>query len=263
LVDHGPEAPDFVTSRHLEFDTIFNFRDLGGYQAAGDRTVRWRTLFRADGLHRLSGDDLARCAELGIRTVLDLRTHIELDDGGRFGDRAGGHGPVDIRYHHLPFIRQTWERDDVAFGADPARYLADRYLDMLAEGRDAIGDALRIIADPASVPLAFHCAAGKDRTGVLAALTLSLLGVDDDTVAVDYGLSRLGMDRLKSWVMTERPELANVMVDQPKAWMDAPDDAMRLFLRDLRRSFGSVEAYVGSVGVDAAALRSLRHHLLI
>ncbi|HEX2383697.1 MAG TPA: tyrosine-protein phosphatase, partial [Acidimicrobiales bacterium] len=87
--------------RHVVFDHVFNFRDLGGYETDDGRTVRWRTVFRADGVHRLTIDDIA---PLGMRTVLDLRTPAELDERGRFTHDSVG-------YHHLPILETTWDRD--------------------------------------------------------------------------------------------------------------------------------------------------------
>ncbi|MGH9186895.1 MAG: tyrosine-protein phosphatase [Acidimicrobiales bacterium] len=250
------DAPQL--ERHLDFETVFNFRDLGGYPAADGRAVRWRVVFRADGLHRLSGPDLMRLAELGVRTVLDLRTSIELEERGRFG----GAKVVQTRYHHLPVIDKTWDRESYEAAVDPVRFLVDRYLDMLEEGRRALGSALALIADPSHVPLVFHCAAGKDRTGVLAALTLALLGVGDDVIAADYGLSRLGVRRMIEWYKATHPDKIEAMADQPQAWVDAPEEAMHLFLSDLRARYGSVEEYAASVGFDGRALASLRSHLL-
>jgi protein-tyrosine phosphatase len=247
--------------RHLEFETVFNFRDLGGYVGADRRTVRWRTLFRADGLHRLSAPDLVRLAELGVRTVLDLRTRIELDERGRIGDAGGTTERIEVHYHHLPVIERVWDgspEDE----PEPSRFLADRYLDMLEEGRAALGQALTTIADADTAPLVFHCAAGKDRTGVLAALTLSLLGVSDGDIVRDYGLSRIAMGRMVEWLRVKYPERVEQMADQPKAFLDAPEDAMRMFLDDLRRRYGSAETYAASVGVGEDAVASLRSHLL-
>jgi protein-tyrosine phosphatase len=252
---------DAELERHLPFDTVFNFRDLGGYQAADGRTVRWRRVFRADGLYRITGDDLARLAELGVRTVIDLRSPLELEERGRFGT-GEGHETVEVRYHHLPVIDAAWTPASFDGSISPERYLADRYLEMLEEGRDALGTGLGIIADPGSLPLVFHCAAGKDRTGVLAALTLSLLGVDDDTVAQDYGLSSLAMERMEAWVRATRPERLELVVNQPSVFVASPVEAMHLFLDGLRGTYGSVEAYAASVGLDDDALDSLRAHLL-
>jgi protein tyrosine/serine phosphatase len=254
-------TPAEELDRHLPFETVFNFRDLGGYAAADGRTVKWRTVFRADGLHRLEGADIDVFAELGVRTVLDLRTHAELDERGRIGAR----GPVaaDIVWHHFPLMDVHWDPEsyDDALGA--ARYLADRYLDMLETGAAAIGGGLRIIADPDRTPLVFHCAAGKDRTGVLAALTLSLLGVADEVVAADYALSAIAIERFTDWMAVNAPEALAELDNVPDAFTRSPVEAMLLFLADVRERFGSVEGYADSVGVDDVTVNAMRDQLLV
>lgn len=188
--------PTSPPDRHVDHDRCFNLRDLGGYPAAGGRTTAWGRLFRGDGLHRL---DPADCEALGLTTVLDLRTHDEIARRGRL--EADG-----VAWHHLPLIQAIWDPGWLTEAMTPERFLADRYLAMLDEGADAIGSALRILAEADRLPAAFHCAAGKDRTGVLAALVLSLLGVDDDTIAADYGLSRHGVDRMLAWIRATNPD---------------------------------------------------------
>jgi len=241
--------------RLVPFDRVFNFRDLGGYASRDGRTVRWRTLYRADGVHRLNFDDLA---PLGVRTVVDLRTPAELDERGRFVHDAVG-------YHHLPVLQQQWDPDALRgldSANDAAAFLADRYLEMLDEGRDAIAGALGVLAEPSSLPLVFHCAAGKDRTGVVAAIVLDLLGVADDDIAADYSLSRLGMDRFRAWVLETYPESANAMANQPKAFLEAPAEAMHRFLAGLRARHGSVRDYLTGLGVDDAVLEQVCDNLL-
>jgi protein-tyrosine phosphatase len=239
-------------SRHVPHELVFNLRDLGGYETVDGRVTRWGRVFRGDGLHRLAAED---CEALGLVTVLDLRTELEITERGRL--------EVDgIDWHHLPVLQATWDPAWATPDVTPERFLADRYLTMLGEGAEALGRALRVLADDERVPAAFHCAAGKDRTGVLAALLLSLLGVDDDTIAADYGLSRLGMDKLVEWIRVTYPDRLDTMADQPTAFMQAPDDAMHLFLADLRAHHGSVEAYAASVGAGPEVVGALRANLL-
>jgi len=133
---------------------------------------------------------------------------------------------------------------------------------MTGEGGDAISRAVRIIADPDALPLVFHCAAGKDRTGVVAAIVLDLLGVSDDDIAGDYSLSRLGMDRFRAWIIETYPGAADAMSDQPQAFLDAPAEAMHLFLADFRDRHGSVHEYVRSLGVPDDVLDAVRKNLL-
>ncbi len=240
------------TERVVPFEQVFNFRDLGGYHSADGHMVRWRTLFRADGVHRLTIDDIA---PLGVRTVLDLRTPGEIEERGRFTHDSVG-------YHHLPILESTWDREVLDIEVDAPRFLADRYLEMTAEGGDAIARAVRIIADPDALPLVFHCAAGKDRTGVIAAIVLDLLGVSDDDIAGDYSLSRLGMDRFRAWIIETYPGAADAMSDQPQAFLAAPAEAMHLFLAGLRARHGSVHEYVASLGVPDDVFDAVRKNLL-
>jgi protein-tyrosine phosphatase len=219
--------------RRITLERAFNFRDLGGY-VAGDRVVRWGLLYRADGVHRIEGADLARVSALGIHTVLDLRTRGELDNHGRV--------PTE--------------------GLDAVDVLAGRYFDMLTLGSTSIVTALETLASPDRLPLVFHCSAGKDRTGVLAAILLSVLGVSDDDIASDYALSRAAMRELAEWVRAERPESSETMAAPPPAFLDAPRLAMRRFLALARVEYGSLSNYVATSGVGSDAIASLRTTLL-
>jgi protein-tyrosine phosphatase len=108
----------------------------------------------------------------------------------------------------------------------------------------------------------FHCAAGKDRTGVVAAVLLGVLGVGDDDIADDYSLSRLGMTRFKEWIVDNFPEAADAMSKQPDAFLAAPVEAMHLFLDRVRDTFGSFDAYVAGLGVDDQTVDAVRRNLL-
>jgi protein-tyrosine phosphatase len=240
--------------RHVPLGAAFNVRDMGGYPTTDGKQVRWRTLFRADGLHRLEADDLAVLGGHGLRTVIDLRTESEIETRGRF--------PVDgleVDYRHLPLLQTLWTPDDLAVATSAHDFLIERYLVMLEEGAPAIVAALGLLAEPATLPAVFHCAAGKDRTGVLAAIVLSVLGVAADAVAADYALSAAAMERMKAWFEAEVPD---AMAKQPPEFMAAPAEAMHGFLDSVDRLHGSVEAYVRSIGVDDDVLGALRSQLL-
>ena len=249
-------ADTHLRPRRIALERVFNFRDLGGYPA-GERTVRWGKLYRADGIHRIEGFDLARVASLGIRTVVDLRTRGELDEHGRC--------PVDglsAAYHHLPLLERVWDRELLDSERDAVQFLAGRYLDMLDEGVSSIVKAITMIAEPEHLPLVFHCSAGKDRTGVLAAILLSLLGVADTDIAADYALSRPAMQELAEWVRAERPDAYESMAAQPPAFLDAPPLAMRLFLDLARAEYGPLSGHLVAAGLAADAVDALRAALL-
>jgi protein-tyrosine phosphatase len=238
--------------RNLTFSATFNFRDVGGYPGLDGRTVRWRRLFRSDSLHRIGAADAGEFAALGVRTVIDLRRGAEVEQYGRVSAEHG------VDYRHLPLDHLDWEEiehpDDIAH----ERWLADRYLNFAEQGTVAVGDALTVIADPDAAPVVVHCMAGKDRTGVVCALTLSLLGVSDADIATDYALTTEAMAPLTAHLRARNPDI----VDGKDHMFDSPAEAMALFLADLRATYGSAEQYAKRLGVTDDQIGALRGHLL-
>jgi len=248
----SPEHPD----RHLGFQGAFNFRDLGGYRGRAGQTVRWRTLYRADALHRLPDAELDELSLLGVRTVLDLRTQSEIDHGRIEAEHLG------ITHLHLPVLGSTWAPEKLDPDADAGDVLGGLYIQMLEAGAPALADALRVLADPGQVPAVFHCAAGKDRTGVLAAIVLALLGVDEETIVGDYALTAAAMGGLVERLKQDRPEALSAMNDQPAAYLATPPEAMRMFLDHVRAEHGSMVGYVRSIGVGLEVVEELHTTLL-
>ncbi|MGW4944880.1 tyrosine-protein phosphatase [Actinoplanes sp. NPDC004185] len=238
--------------RSLTFSTSYNFRDVGGYPGLDGRTVSWRRLFRADSLHRLKGADLETFLALGVRTVIDLRRPFEVELHGRVPHSEG------LDYRNLVVEHVDWESVEHSGDIPHERWLADRYLNFAEDGQAGLAAALGVIADPAAVPVVVHCMAGKDRTGVVCALTLSLLGVSDTDIAQDYALTEAAMESLTAYLLRTKPEL----VHDKYHMFDCPQDAMLLFLRDLRERHGSVEKYVREIGLSTGQLASMREHLL-
>jgi protein-tyrosine phosphatase len=254
VMEHrSPADPD----RTIGFEATFNFRDLGGYVGAGGATVAWRRLFRADGLHRLSESDGDQLRALGMTTVIDLRTQGELDERGRFpADLA----PVD--YHHLPLFDVIPDWNALPDLGSPT-FLSSRYAEMLEQGRTTLASVLGILAREESYPAVFHCAVGKDRTGIVAAIVLGLLGVDDDTIVADYALSHLAMVRFQAWLVDRHPETAAQIAANPQAISEALPHTMVQFLADLRERFGTYAGLAADLGVDQATIDGLRACLLV
>jgi protein tyrosine/serine phosphatase len=234
-----------VLERAVAFNDVFNFRDLGGYPTSDGRTVAWRRLYRSGELGRMAGEDQDRFTAIGIRTVVDLRRPVEIAKHGRVPVIDG------VVYHHLHLLHPHWEPTEILTEADRTAYLLARYGEMSSEGGEAIGAALRLVADAATAPLVFHCAAGKDRTGIVAALVLSLLGVNDQTIAADYAISQ-------NWELVFRARRG----EPGHPVTVTPTQVMFDFLDGLRTGHGSIEAYVKSVGVTSNDIDAMRSHLL-
>ncbi len=242
--------------RALVLEAAHNVRDLGGYTIGDGRTIAWGRLWRADGLGRLTTADLEALAPLQLATIIDLRTTTEVETAGRFPYEQH---PVDLV--HLPVVDVTWVHEELPSFDDhddpEVEFLAWAYADMLADGGPRFGDALRHLARPGVLPAMFHCAAGKDRTGILAALLLAGLGVDDDVIAADYALTAAAMLRMRSFWAAQSPEAAARLDEVPSMLLAARPEAMVRTLAALREAHGSIAAYLESIGVDEATVGAL------
>ena len=221
--------PSGADDRRITFELVFNVRDLGGLPTRDGRTTRRGTLYRADGVQRLAGADLEKARVLGLRTVIDLRTEGEIERGGRF--------PVEhyeVDWHHLPMMRRMWSEDDLVATDGAAAFLRDRYIDMLVDGEAALPSILELVARGG--PTLFHCAAGKDRTGVVAAVLLGLVGVPHDEIADDYHATAAAMAAFVDWFTLAHPEVIDSMTSQPPEYLEAPREAMLGLPRAHRRS---------------------------
>jgi protein-tyrosine phosphatase len=240
-----------------------NFRDLGGYRTAGGGRVRWGLVYRSASLHRLTAADLTTLGRLGLRVVYDLRGEEERE-------RAPSVLPDDVRCELLPIggsAAKTKELTDLVLAGRlsevPPDFLARIYDAMVDAAATTFGRLLTGLADPDGVPALFHCHAGKDRTGIVAALLLSLLGVGEDAVLDDYQLS--GIHYTEHQLAAVQAKLAGTGVDveRYRAVFGTPRDAMATVLATLRERHGSVEAYLhDEAGVDHQVFAELRAGLV-
>jgi protein-tyrosine phosphatase len=248
------EAP--LTDRAIAFQSIVNFRDVGGLPVLGGGFVRRGLLYRSATLHMATPDDAAQLSRLGVCNVVDLRT----DDERLRWPAQGAWSPEHVL--HAPLLRKTWDSSSLEAAADPARFLAARYLDMINESGDVIASAVEHAAESAT-PTVIHCAAGKDRTGVLVAIIQGLLGVDHDLIADDYHLSAAAMADLQLLFGGGDPAGVPSMVDMPVAFLLAPREAMSVLLQTVRLDWRSMRGYARSIGVSPGVLDALQTRLVI
>jgi protein tyrosine/serine phosphatase len=238
----------------VPLENVFNLRDLGGYPTEDGAHVVSGRLFRADGLNRLSNRDAETMKTLGIRTVVDLRTHDEREKYGSAPTHL-----FDATAVHLPLISELWPLFEPDDDHDPVAYLIERYHEMTVEGAPMLARLVELAAlEPDASPLVFHCSAGKDRTGVAAAVLLGLLGVPADVIAADYAHSSLAMADLTAWIRAKQPASADTMSDQPAAFLSCPVEAMAGFLDQLDGKFGSVDGYAEAIGITDDTRQRLR-----
>jgi len=233
----------------------FNFRDLGGYSTADGRVTRWGTLFRSDTLHEITVGDVAILRALGLATIVDLRTSAELERTGR-----GPLSPEPIAYHHLSVIGDA-AGEAMAAPAPAGEDLSERYLWYLDVGREPLIMALALVAQSANLPLVFHCAAGKDRTGVLAALVLDILGVSSELIVADYLITASRMESILGRYRSD-PAFADRMAQVPPSRFGVEASTMVGFLARLRDRFGGAREWAASSGLAPGDLERMEDLLL-
>ena len=237
----------------IDLEGCLNFRDLGGYPTEDGRKVRWRQLYRSDALHHLTAPDIARMRdELRIATVVDLRSSSEL--------RAEGRGPLEtepIGFHHLPLFDGHVARPESWNGMET---LADRYFLLAEIAKDPIARVVTVLAESAG-PAVYHCAAGKDRTGVVSAVLLGLLGVPDELIVADYAATQENLDAIIERLMSTEG-YQTMLAALPPDTMHAEADTMVAFLRSIRERYGSMRGYARAVGVGEPVVDRLVGRLL-
>jgi protein-tyrosine phosphatase len=227
---------------------LYNLREVGGYPAADGGTVRWGTLFRSDALHRLDESGTAAIAALGLRTIVDLRTQMEVDVAP--SALAG----VTAATTHISLL--TGDLQSLPLELDAVyRYIID------ACGK-TVGEAIKLLCAPDAFPALVHCSAGKDRTGIVIALILAVLGVPDEVIAADYGLSGGYLDQENTAVIGQVKASTGLGESLTNELLASPPALIARVLANVRASWGSVDEYLLDHGLTAADLASLRAALV-
>lgn len=249
-----------MTGRIHRFDALDNFRDYGDYATAAGRRIAPGRLFRAGHQARASAADLDRLAALGLATVVDLRRPSERRD--QPSKRPAGFAATVIESDHddggeaphLTFLKTADLTPDSG-----RRFMTETYRRLAFEPShlDLFARYFRALADTEG-PVLIHCAAGKDRTGLLAALTHHLVGVHPDDMVEDYLLTNTAVDLARRApgiarqleAMTGRPASHDAVV----AFLGVEPVYLETALAAIADRHGSVDAYLEqALGVDAAA----------
>jgi protein-tyrosine phosphatase len=254
--------------RWIELENAVNVRDLGGLPTGDGSRTRPGRLIRSDNLQDLSPSDVSRLVDdLGVTTVIDLRS------GGEVASE--GPGPLtavpSVAHLHLSLLPEAGAMTDVAKDAlavnrkralerEPEHVADAFYVGYLEDRPDSVVGALRAIADAPGAALV-HCAAGKDRTGVVIALALAAVGVPREEIVADYEATgeriELILDRLRS-----SPTYARDIDNVPAHEHDPRPDIMRRFLVRLDEEFGGPVGWLAGHGFDSMDVARLRTRLV-
>jgi protein-tyrosine phosphatase len=228
--------------RFLPLEGLFNVRDLGGY-AAGKGRVKRGLLYRAGDLHTLTGGDRAVLEGRRIKTIVDFRDSAERDYA------PDAKLSTVERNRWLPINAGSFDLG-LKNGAAMETLMEELYTILADQAREQYREFFSLLAAPPNLPLLFHCSAGKDRTGFGAALVLSALGVDRETIYGDYLLSAQGLAGKYTGIIEESPYLEPIFSVR-RAYLAAA-------FQKIEDAFGGMDRYLREeLGADGEALRKL------
>ncbi|WP_165961008.1 tyrosine-protein phosphatase [Actinocrispum wychmicini] len=235
-----------TAERHQDWEGCYNARDLGGLKRRGGGETRWGTTFRSDNPERLTEAAWARVHGLGIRTVIDLRGAYEVKPDGRAEDITSLNIVMDDETD-----REFWDHwNGTMLSGTPLYYQA--FLDRFPE---RIGEICTAVARAEPGGVLFHCAAGRDRTGLIALILLALVDVEPEEIAADHGLSA---DRL-------RPAWAELNLDDQTATIErliaAENTTARESILSAVAGLDPVK-YLRNAGLTSEDIDSLRARLI-
>lgn len=249
VIDLGPR-------RHLKLEGTFNTRDIGGYGTRDGRQTRWGQFLRSDSLHQLSAKDQQTLLDCGLRTVIDLRRSVEMQQQPNVF-----FGSDEVTYYHQNMAGDMPMRERQA---PPQLEEVERkrwgYSVVLHKRQSEVRDTLCTLAAPDALPALIHCAGGADRTGLITALVLGIAGVPAETIAQDYALTaRFNLPRY----IDAHPEIDAASY----TWQDFQRDTchpevMLGVLRNLDERHFGVEGYALHAGVSPTEIDTLRDALV-
>lgn len=251
-ISSGPARGSVAELRRrvLDWDGCVNVRDLGGHPTEDGAKTRFGGIVRADSVRQLSDEGWAAAVEYGIRTVVDLRFHSELEAD------PPAELPVDVVHVSLLGDEdpQHWRHIDAISEAAENEVASKRavYLEWLELFQPEFRRALAAVAEAPDGGILVHCLAGKDRTGLVVALLLRLAGVGYDEIGRDFTASEQNLRAATERWIAEAPD------EQERARRrrsgSAPKEAMVEVLIELERRYGSVRGYLIAAGVTPEQL---------
>lgn len=256
-----------MSLERLDIEGTFNFRDLGG-ASIGDSKVRTGQVFRADGLAQLTDQSRSALRDLRIGTVIDLR---DIGERAKLPDALDG---LEVTHIELPvfddhfFPSRPLSVDEMKAAAEATGMdLSDRSLNriydlMITHFGSRLAAVVDTVAKSCGTGVVFHCSAGKDRTGVVGAFLLDLLGVDRQTIIDEYAITSTHLSGGFLDSITRNFADAGISGNLAATATAAPPELMHSVLDRIDADHGGVEAYLLSHGMDPETPQRLRDCLL-
>lgn len=238
-----------VADKHLPMKGGYNFRDMGGYKTTDNRFVKWGKVFRADDLQNLTDADLKYLASIPLTSIVDFRSEEEIKAGE---DK----NPSSVKTNYALSINpgnlmQKVKGEVGKVTPEEADRLMEDLNELLVSNSKCVEqykEFFALLQNDNETPLLFHCSAGKDRTGMGAALFLAALGVGEETIMKDYMLSNMYLANKYAKLKAENPNM--------KSFFEVKPQFLEAGFKRIKTDHGSIENFLTNVlGVDINKMR--------
>lgn len=239
-----------LAERHLPMTGGFNFRDLGGFKTTDGRYVKWGKIIRSDDLFHLTDADLTYLSSLPLISVVDFRSETEVQQApDKLPESVTSYYPYSISPGNLSSASMDMSSLESLKGDTVMMQINEMLVSDTASIK-RYRDYFALLQNEKNVPLLFHCSAGKDRTGMAAALTLFALGVDEETIMKDYLSSNEYLGDKYGEYIAKYPALKSLFEVRPKY--------IQAGIQWAKNEYGSMENYITKVlGADINKLREM------
>ncbi len=234
----------------LPMKKAFNIRDLGGYACTQGRVTRWKTYLRGDNLAFLEEQDINFLKAYGLKTIIDLRSADELQALPNPFEPD-----KDVAYFNIPLMAGNIGDVTRELRNTPHQFLPTFYAMLLKEGKESLRHVMNVIATHDTGALLFHCTAGKDRTGILSMLLLSIAGVADADIINNYSSTYQ--------YNLENPRIQKLKETAPYEILASSPKYIETAMQYLDTEYGSREAYLNAIGVEQTSIDRIRAHFCV
>lgn len=239
---------------NYDVSKLANFRDLGGLELSSGLLAD-KTLFRSDDLSTINPDEAQRVAETGVKLIIDLRSKAEAETSGR-GELAN----YPIEYLNLPLLDFSKQGQNISDRVRRENFsnqmLGNWYAKVMQDVAPMLVEGITAVAET-SGSVVFHCAIGKDRTGIFAASILTLMGVSQHQVVEDFTKTEQNLPQILARLSRSQPFWTPELISQSGALVRAEPEAMNTMFDSLAAENTSVQEILGSAGVTGNLIQKL------
>lgn len=240
-----------MVSKPIPLEKTYNTRELGGYPTQNGGKTRMGRFLRSDSLHDLSAESREQLLQMGLCCILDLRTEEEAKQLPCPFLRTDG-----VEYRNVPLIDSVASNE---FRGGFPESMGEMYVGLLKNSAKGFAECIQTIARHPSGLIFFHCAVGKDRTGVLAMLLLSLAGVPSDVILQDYAASA---ENIRPLAQRQADYLRTQGIAIPPYVFQSEPENIQLAMDFIQEQFGSAENYLVQAGCSEAVLREIKEQFV-